>query len=63
MNKEAKKALLQDRRNKLAQNGKENVGVLMRSKYCSVKNKILCILLLTRMVRPVYKFFYRSHLN
>jgi glycosyltransferase involved in cell wall biosynthesis len=42
---------------------KENVGVLMRSKYCSVKNKILCILLLTRMVRPVYKFFYRSHLN
>lgn len=30
MNKEAKKALLTDRRKKLAQNGKDNMGVLRK---------------------------------
>ena len=41
---------------------KANLPVFLFSAHSCLKDKVLCILVMTRLLRPLYKVFYQDHL-
>ena len=42
---------------------KENLVIFLRSPHSKRKDKVLYLLVLTKLLRPVYKIFYKKHLS